>query len=112
MPNPNLPAPYQSGGLIPGRQARALEKRRGQIQMDTYLELARVDGVALIEARKIEAVETTGHIALASAASLAEHRRFRIEHEPEDAAFYDYVAERSIRAIGDRIEGLNRRLDR
>jgi hypothetical protein len=110
MPNPKLPALYQPGGRMPSRQARAHEKRLGALQADTSLELARVDGVSLIEARKIEALEATGHIGLASAASLAEHRRFRVEHEPEDAAVYDYIVERSIRAIGDRIEGLNRRL--
>jgi hypothetical protein len=111
MPNPNLPAPYKKpGGLIARREDRALEKQFRGLEASTSLELARVDGVALIEARKIEALETTGHIGLASAASLAEHRRFRVEHEPEDAAIYDYIAERSIRAIGDRIEGLNRRL--
>jgi hypothetical protein len=110
MPNPKLPALYQSGGRMPSRQARAHEKRLAALQADTSLGLSRVDGVSLIEARKLEALETTGHIGLASAASLAEHRRFRVEHEPEDAAVYDYIVERSIRAIGDRIEGLNRRL--
>jgi len=110
--DPYLPAPYQSfGGLIAGRENRAFAKRLRDLYAQSNLELARVRATELVEIAKLEAVETTGHIGLASAASLAAHRRFRAEQEPDAAAVYDYVVERSIRAIGERIEGLNRRLD-
>lgn len=110
MSNPNHPALFQPGDLMPSRQARALEKRLGQIQTDTYLELARVRAIEAVEIAKLEALEATGHIGLASTASLAQHRRFLIENDPDAAVAFDRVAGIAIAAIGGRIEKLDRRL--
>jgi hypothetical protein len=110
MPSPNLPALFQPGGLSADRQSRALEKRMKQLHTDTTLDLAQVQAIAAVEIAKIEALETTSHIGLVSTASVAQHRRFLIENDPDAAVAFDHVAGIAIAAIGGRIEKLDRRL--
>jgi hypothetical protein len=110
MPSSNLPAPRLLDSLATTRESRALDKRRRTLQADTSLELDQVRAIETIEVAKIEALETTGHVALSSAACLVEHRRFRVEQNPEAAGVFDHMVERTARAIGDRVEGMNRRL--
>lgn len=110
MPSPNLPALFQPGGLSAANQSRAIEKRMNQLYADTTLDLAQVQAIAGVEIAKVEALEATGHIGLVSAASLAQHRRFLIENDPDAAAAFDHIAGITIAAIGGRVEMLNRRL--
>ena len=112
MSSPNLPTPYQqqSGGLLGGRQSRALERSQRDLQSAASLELAHVRATEVIEQAKIEALETTSHIAFAATASVVEERQLRIERNPDGAAAFDFIGERTIRAIGNRIGALDRRL--
>jgi hypothetical protein len=110
MPNPNLPVLFQPGGLSADRHSRAIEKRMKQLHADTTLDLAQVQAIAGVEMAKVEALEAAGHIGLISTASLAQHRRFLIENDPDAAAAFDHVAGITIAAIGGRVEMLNRRL--
>lgn len=110
MSKSNLPVLFQPGGLSADRQSRALEKRLAQLYADTTLDLAQVQAIEAVEIAKIEALEAAGHISLVSTASLAQHRRFLIESDPDAAAAFDHIAGITIAAIGGRVELLNRRL--
>jgi len=41
---------------------------------------------------------------------VVEERQLRIERNPDGAAAFDFIGERTIRAIGNRIGALDRRL--
>lgn len=110
MQNPNLPALYQSGGLIAGREEKALTKQLRGLQTSTALELAQVQAITEVEIAKAEALETASHVVMASTAAVIQDRRFRLEHQPEGAAAFDLAAETAIHAIVRRIERLDRRL--
>ena len=111
MSAPNLPALFQSSGVsADNRQSRALEKRMAQLYADSTLDLAQVQAIEAVEIAKITALEAAGHIGLVSTASLAQHRRFLIENDPDAAAAFDHIAGITIAAIGGRVELLNRRL--
>jgi hypothetical protein len=71
MQSPNLPAPYQPGGLIAGREDRALAKHLNGLRASTSLELTQVRAIAEVEIAKLEALETAGHIGLSGVASLS-----------------------------------------
>lgn len=107
---PNLPTLFQPGGLSATHQSRAIEKRMNQLYADTTLDLAQVQAIAGVEIAKVEALEAAGHIGLVSTTSLAQHRRFLIENDPDAAIAFDRVAGITITAIGGRIEKLDRRL--
>jgi hypothetical protein len=111
MSSPNLPALFQSSGASANnRQSRALEKRMAQLYADSTLDLAQVQAIEAVEIAKITALEAAGHIGLVSTASLAQHRRFLIENDPDAAIAFDRIAGITIAAIGGRVELLNRRL--
>jgi aryl-alcohol dehydrogenase-like predicted oxidoreductase len=110
MSSPNLPALFQPGGLSAAHQSRAIEKRLAALKTDTTLDLAQVRAIEAVEIAKVEALEATGHIGLVSTASLAQHRRFLIESDPDAVAAFDHIAGITIAAIGGRVEMLNRRL--
>ncbi len=110
MTNPHLPAVRMFDGAIQTREDRNLVKNLRGLQASTSLELAHVQAAEVVEQAKIAALEATGHVAMSSVASLVEYRRFLIEQHPDGIAAIDYVAERDIRAIGGRIDALNRRL--
>jgi hypothetical protein len=110
MPPTNHPAVTLFNGAIESREDRSLNKQLRGLQSSISLELAHVQAAEVVEQAKIVALEATGHVALSSAASIVEHRRFRIEQNPDGVAAINDVTERDIRAIGDRIDALNRRL--
>jgi hypothetical protein len=110
MPPTNHPAVRMFDGAIQARPDRSLLKNLRGLQASTSLELAHVQAADVVEQAKIAALEATGYVAMSSAASLVEYRRFLIEQHPDGIAAIDHVAERDIRAIGDRIDALNRRL--
>lgn len=110
MPRTNVPAVRMFDGAIQSREDRTLLKNLRGLQTTTSLELAHVQAAEVVEQAKIAALEATGHVAMSSVASLVEYRGFLVEQHPDGIAAIDYVAERDIRAIGSRIDALNRRL--
>jgi hypothetical protein len=110
MPNPNLPALYQPGGLPATRQSRALTKQLRGVQDNMSTELARVHAVEAIEIAKIEALEAAGHVGEAAAASLSAHELLLVERDPHCFGRVKFVADATCYAIGSRIEKLDRRL--
>lgn len=110
MPPTNHPAVRMFDAAIQTRADRRLLKSVRGVQTSASLELAHVQAAEVVEQAKIAALDATGHIALSSAASLVEYRRFLIEQHPDGVVAFDHIAERDIRAIGSRIDALNRRL--
>lgn len=110
MPSNNLPVRRSFGGLTTTREDKALVKQLRALQASASLELADVRATEAVEIAKLEALEAAGHVGLAAAGSLAAHRRSLIERDPTAFGCVDHVAEATVRAIGSRIETLNRRL--
>jgi hypothetical protein len=109
MPN-NFLVPASFGGLIASRDEKALAKQFRSLQAAGNLELAEVRRVEAVEVAKIEAVEVAGHVGIAATGSLNADRRFEIERDPISAGGVNHVYESTARAIGSRIEAMNRRL--
>jgi hypothetical protein len=105
----NLPIPAGFDGLT-SREDKALVKQLRGVQASMSLELAHVAGIEAVETRKVEAIEVVGHVGLAAAGSLAGHRRQLIESDPTALGCANHVTETTVRAIGQRIDQLNRRL--
>ncbi|MGA2454243.1 MAG: hypothetical protein ABSG93_12045 [Solirubrobacteraceae bacterium] len=108
MPSNNLPA--LSGGLFPTKAHRRGSKALEELEANTGLELAQVGAAEAVEIAKMVVLETVGHVGLASAGSLTAHRRQVIEGDPTALGCANFITETTVRAIGNRIELLNRRL--
>jgi len=106
----NLPARRSVGGLMQPREAKALERRLRDLEVETGLKLAAVRMAETVAVTKVEAMEVVGHVGVSAAGSLASRVRFEVERDPGAASAVKLVGEIAVRGVGSQLEDFDRRL--